>query len=97
MTDAGIESIVRDMKATAIAKTDLKPGHATSMGIVKTIEVSKSGKTMIVTLATHRGTEFVDRISTVGKIYVFETRACWQHEEFTPTCIYCISASYAVD
>ena len=60
------------MKATQIAKTDLKPGHRTSLGTVTSIKISPSGKTMVITVRNERdGHEFTDRVSTVGDIFIF--------------------------
>jgi hypothetical protein len=59
------------MKATLIKKTDLKVGHETVLGTVTAIEVSKSGKTMNVTVVKDGHEPFTDRVTTAGNMYVF--------------------------
>lgn len=60
------------MKATLIAKTDLKPGHRTSLGIVTETKLSPSRKTMVITVRDEKdGSLFTDRVSALGNIHVF--------------------------
>jgi hypothetical protein len=60
------------VKATAIAKTSLKPGHKTVLGIVTDTKLSPSGKTITITVRNERdGHLFTDRVSALGNMYVF--------------------------
>jgi hypothetical protein len=60
------------MKANFIPKTSVKAGDKTVLGTVtEDPKISPSGKTMTITVKTHRGTDFTDRVTTVGKMAVF--------------------------
>lgn len=50
------------------AKTDLAVGDITVLGTVTAVKISKSGKTMTVTVISGSGHKFTDRITTRGNI-----------------------------
>jgi tricorn protease-like protein len=59
------------MKATPVAKTSLKAGDKTSLGVVTETKVSPSGKTIVITVKRTDGTTFTDRLSAAGNMMVF--------------------------
>jgi len=59
------------MKATPVAKTDLKAGQLTSGGTVKSTKLSPSGKTIVIVFSRTDGSTFTDRMSSAGSMMVF--------------------------
>jgi hypothetical protein len=59
-------------KTNFIPRTQVRKGHKTVLGVVKeNPTVSPSGKTMVITVVKDDGTEFTDRMSTLGNMAVF--------------------------
>jgi hypothetical protein len=60
------------LKPNFIPKTSVKAGDKTVLGTVtEDPKISPSGKTMTITVKTHRGTDFTDRVSALGNMAVF--------------------------
>lgn len=58
------------MKATPVARTSIKVGDRIVLGVVKSAELSPSGKTIKITVAKWSGNDFTDRISSAGNMYI---------------------------